>query len=163
VARSRMQLFAQINELRPLFFLVYRVAISDNRIVACTDDSVTYRYRPSGTRQWKLRTVTGHDFVKGFAQHILPAGFRKVRYYGWWAANSRTTLDRVKWLVWLWRGWTWWLGSGVAPPREQFTPAVPRCADCGGDLTLVRVIDHHGRILHTGTLLEHTTSYLDSG
>ena len=29
---------------------VYRVAISDNRIVACDESSVTYCYTPSGTQ-----------------------------------------------------------------------------------------------------------------
>ena len=44
----------------------------------------------------------------------------KVRYYGWMASNSRTTRDRVKWLVWLFLGWTYWLGSGVAPQPDRY-------------------------------------------
>ena len=36
---------------------VNRVAISDSRIIAYDDSSVTYRYRPSGSNTWKQRTV----------------------------------------------------------------------------------------------------------
>ena len=39
---------------------VYRVAISDKRIVACDKDSVTYRYTPSGKKRAKTRTVGGN-------------------------------------------------------------------------------------------------------
>ena len=75
------------------------------------DESVTYKYTPSGTKTTKTRTVDGVKFVRGFLQHALPKSFLKVRYYGWMASNSRTTRDRVKWLVWLFLGWTYWLGQ----------------------------------------------------
>ena len=38
--------------------------------------------------------MPGVKFVKGFLQHVLPKGFRKVRHYGRMASNSQTTLDR---------------------------------------------------------------------
>ena len=98
---------------------VFRVAISDNRSLECTESTVTYKYTPSGTTKVLTKTVAGWKFVRGFLQHVLPKGFRKVRHYGWMASNSRTTLDRVKWLVWLFRGWTYWLGSGGAPQPER--------------------------------------------
>jgi len=142
---------------------VYRVALSDNRIVACDEAGVTYRWKPSGTKRWKQRRVTGHQFVKGFAQHVLPKGFRKVRYYGWCGSNSRMTLDRVRWLIWLWRGWTYWLGSGIAGQPETRQARPPRCSHCGGDLELICVIDAEGRMRYVGTLVNHATEYLDSG
>ena len=110
---------------------VFRVAISDYRITDCGETSVTYRYTPSGTKSALTRTVDGWKFVRGFLQHALPKGFRKVRYYGWMASNSRTTLDRLKWLVWLYLGWTFWLGSGVARQSERHEPKRPTCEHCG--------------------------------
>ena len=142
---------------------VYRVAISDKRILDCTADGVTYAWKPSKSNRWRKRTVTGREFMQGFAQHILPHGFRKVHYYGWCAANSRTTRDMVRWLVWLFLGWTYWLGSGIAPQPERRTPQAPRCSHCGGDLELKGVIDNKGRVLGRRSLPEHATDYLDSG
>ena len=57
---------------------VFRVAISDNRILECAEASVTYKYTPSGTTK-TTKTVAGWKFVRGFLQHALPKGFRKVR------------------------------------------------------------------------------------
>ena len=34
---------------------VHRVAISDSRIVGCDETSVTFRYKPSGTRTYRER------------------------------------------------------------------------------------------------------------
>ena len=58
---------------------VFRVAISDNRILECTETSVTFKYTPSKSKTTKTRTVEGVKFVRGFLQHALPKGFRKVR------------------------------------------------------------------------------------
>jgi hypothetical protein len=49
--------------------------------------------------------------VRAFAQHILPPGFRKVRYYGFMSANCAMKLADARWLVWLWRGWTYYMAS----------------------------------------------------
>ena len=126
---------------------VYRVAIHDARILECTDATVTYRYQPSGTQEQKSRTVEGWKFVRGFLQHVLPRGFRKVRYFGWMAAHSRMTLDRIRWLVWLYLGWTYWLGSGLAPPPEP-PPSRIRCAHCGAPLQLLAILEARGFALY---------------
>ena len=55
---------------------VKRIAIGDRRIREITDDGVTI-----ATRQGLL-TLEGHEFVRRFALHVLPKGFRKVRYHG---------------------------------------------------------------------------------
>jgi hypothetical protein len=85
---------------------VYRVAISDNRIVAVDQSSVTFRYTPSKSRQAKTRTVSGKEFMRGFLQHVLPCGFQKVRYYGWRSPNSRIDLELVRCPNTAWRTWT---------------------------------------------------------
>ena len=137
---------------------VHRVAISDSRIVACDAESVTYRYTPSGSPRSRTRTVTGEQFVQGFLQHVLPTGFQKIRYYGFRHSHSSLSWEGVKWLVWLFLGWTFWLGSGHAP-QEAPSPLPPRtCHFCGG--VLVRVGLVHG---DCRALLEHRLAYLDSG
>jgi hypothetical protein len=137
---------------------VNRVAISDHRIVACDDSSVTFRYTPSGTKQSKTRTVLGTEFVRGFVQHTLPRGFQKIRYYGWMSPHNRLGLDEVKWLVWLFLGWTFWLASGHAPQPAPSQLGTVRCAECGGKMRIVAV----SRAVR-GALPEHAIAYLDSG
>ena len=141
---------------------VFRVAISDNRILECTETSVTFKYTPSKSKTTKTRTVEGCQFVLGFLQHALPKGFRKVRHYGWMASNSRTTLDRIKWLVWLFLGWTYWLGSGVAPQPESRQSQRPKCSHCDGELRMIGMTNAEGRIIYRA-LPDHAIKFLDSG
>ena len=48
-----------------------------------------------------------------FDDSPLPPGFQKIRYYGWMSSNSKVSLDEVKWLVWLFLGWTCWLATAA--------------------------------------------------
>ena len=137
---------------------LYRVAISDKRIIACDDASVTYSYTPSGAKVAKQRTVPGERFVQGFVQHVLPRGLRKVRYYGWMSPNCRVGIDEVRWLVWLFLGWTFWLASGHAPQELPAEREPVRCASCGGVMRIVDVVHSNCR-----ALVEHCLDYLDSG
>jgi ssDNA-binding Zn-finger/Zn-ribbon topoisomerase 1 len=137
---------------------VQRVAISDRRIIACDETSVTYCYTPSGSKRPKTRRVSGTEFVRGFVQHTLPRGFQKVRYYGWMSPNSRISFDEVKWLVWLFLGWTYWLASGHAPQETAHQAPTARCPKCGGPMRILQVT--HRSI---GALPEHAIAYLDSG
>jgi len=115
---------------------VYRIAITNNRIVSVTDNEVVYQVKPSGKNQFETRRLPGESFVRAFAQHILPPGFQKVRYYGFMSPNNKLQLTDVRWLVWLWRGWTYWLGSAMFQP-ELPSPRPPQCAHCGGALELI--------------------------
>ena len=88
---------------------------------------------------------------------MLPRGFQKIRHYGWMSANSGIKLDEVKWLVWLFLGWTYWLASGHAP-REKNLTAPLRCAECGG---VMRVVDVTYEA--TVSLSDRALAYFDSG
>lgn len=75
--------------LKDLARYVYRVAIGDGRIVAVTDTLVAFKARDSDS-DGKQRTVwlEGAEFVRRFLLHVLPKGFRKVRYYGLYAPGQ---------------------------------------------------------------------------
>lgn len=137
---------------------VFRVAISDKRIVTCDEQSVRFRYTPSDTKRTTTRTVSGKEFVRGFLQHVLPTGFQKVRYYGWMSSNSKLKLDLVRWLVWLYLGWTYWLASGHAPQQPIAETIQRRCIKCGRPMRIVEVVTWR-----LETLSEHALAYLDSG
>ncbi|WP_253158113.1 transposase [Stieleria tagensis] len=123
---------------------VYRVAICDNRIAAVDDRGVTYKVKPSGERQYKTRWLDGESFVRSFAQHILPPGFRKVRYYGFMSGNCKLQLADARWLVWLWLGWTYWLSNPMTPP-EVTRRQPPKCTRCGGELELQGITGSDGQ------------------
>ena len=114
---------------------VFRVAISDRRIDALDDHSVTFSYRKSGSRRWRKMTLEPLEFIRRFLQHVLPSGFQKVRHYGFLSSQSRLSLEAVRWLITLHNGQLLLL---LAQPQQ--TPIwVPRlrCAACGGPLALI--------------------------
>jgi hypothetical protein len=78
---------------------VFRVAISDQRIVACDDTHVTFRYRRSGSRRWRTMSLEAAEFVRRFLQHVLPRGLQKIRHYGFLSPNSRQSVEALQWLV----------------------------------------------------------------
>ena len=106
--------------------------VADEHIVAVDERSVTFSYTPSGSHHAQTRRVTGEEFVRGFCQHVLPRSLQKVRYYGWMGSNCKTSSDEVRWLVWLFLGWVYWLASGYAPQPEAAPRQVPTCPACGG-------------------------------
>ena len=58
---------------------MYRVAISNRRIVVVNRQGVTYRFTPSGTKQSVTRNISGEEFVRGFLQHTLPSKLQRIR------------------------------------------------------------------------------------
>jgi hypothetical protein len=111
---------------------VFRVAISDHRIVSCDDGQVTFSYRRSGSNRWRKMTLDAPEFIRRFMQHVLPRGFQKVRHYGFLGPNSRFSLDWVSWLISLYFHLTHLLGAKL-PPKSAEAPRI-RCLECGGPM-----------------------------
>ncbi len=83
---------------------VYRVAISNGRLVKCEPGPdglgrVTFTYRKSGSRRLRAMTVTAEEFIRRFLQHVLPRGFQKVRHYGFAHPRQRINFEWLKMLV----------------------------------------------------------------
>ncbi len=78
---------------------IFRVAISNKRIVKVADGKVTFRYTPSGSKKSKLCTLSAEVFIHRFLQHVLPKGFVKVRYYGLFAPGQRQRLAQTRSLL----------------------------------------------------------------
>lgn len=90
-----------LHALKYLARYMFRVAISDRRIVEITDTHVRFwaRDADSGGRQRPLR-VSGPEFVRRFLLHVLPRGLRKVRHYGLYApGNAKIRLCRARLLL----------------------------------------------------------------
>jgi hypothetical protein len=107
--------------LRYLAPYVFRVAISNNRIVKLEHDQVTFRYQASDTGLTQFCTLPAETFIGRFLQHVLPKGFVKVRYYGFFAPSNRAVLAQIRSLL-----------TGADPTRPtpdllQLAP-VPECS-----------------------------------
>ena len=81
-----------LNALKYLAPYIFRVALSNNRLLQLEADRVTFRYRDTETGAEKQCTLGAQEFLHRFLQHVLPKNFVKVRYYGFFAATQRARL-----------------------------------------------------------------------
>jgi hypothetical protein len=84
--------------LKYLSRYVFRIAISNARILGMDDTHVTFRCKDRSTGTWRTIRLSGVKFLKRFLQHVLPRGFHKVRYYGLWHHSKRHLSSRA-WLL----------------------------------------------------------------
>ncbi len=114
---------------------VHRVAITNSRIVAIDNGTVTFRYQPYGNVPSKTMTLQANEFIRRFLQHVLPRGTHKVRYYGFWAPTKRSILHRVRLVL------AKQVSGSEDQPIEDTEPGLqpsqtgpPRCRHCGKGL-----------------------------
>lgn len=60
----------------------HRIAISNSRLTNVTGSDVTFFAKDYRSGKRKEITLTHEEFIHRFLQHVLPAGFRRIRYYG---------------------------------------------------------------------------------
>lgn len=70
------------NAIEYLGRYTHRIAISNNRIISVNDNMVSFHARDYKTGQQEVITISCDQFLRRFLRHVLPAGFRKIRYYG---------------------------------------------------------------------------------
>jgi hypothetical protein len=76
----------------------HRVAISNERLLACEAGSVRFRYKDyrSGHRR-RIMQLDASEFLRRFALHVLPTGFMRIRHYGLLAnRNKRALLEQAR-------------------------------------------------------------------
>jgi Putative transposase/Transposase zinc-binding domain len=122
---------------------IFRVALSNNRIVRVTDDQVTFRYTISDTGQTAYCTLPVQEFLRRFLQHILPKGFVKVRYYGLFRVGMRRSLARLRSQLRLLQHIA--TQATLAPAASDGSPQVVICPSCGQPMLLKRVLLPHNR------------------
>ena len=124
---------------------VFRVAISNRRLVALKDRTVTFTYRQPGSSRPRP-PLDAIEFLRRCLQHVLPEGFMKGRHFG--CMNSRCTLptDTLRRLS--------LRQHPVAcktPEVEAPAPCVAACPTCGKPMQLVlRLWPSHQTLLDTG-------------
>jgi hypothetical protein len=85
-----------LHALQYLAPYIFRVAISNNRLLRLENDCVTFRYRDTDTGAEKRCTLGAEAFIHRFLQHVLPRSFVKVRYYGFFAPTLRARLTALR-------------------------------------------------------------------
>jgi hypothetical protein len=78
---------------------VFRIAITNRRLISMDESHVTFQYKDHETGQWKTERIEGVQFLRRFLFHVLPKGFHKVRYYGLWHPCRRDRQARARLLL----------------------------------------------------------------
>lgn len=120
---------------------IFRVAISNNRLVSLKNNRVTFRYQDSKTRETQYCTLPAETFIQRFLQHVLPKGFMKVRYYGFFSSGNRQRLKQVKALV----GSAELLATEEDSRLEANATDAQTCPKCGQVMQLVQTLRARGR------------------
>ena len=75
----------------------HRVAISNTRIKSIDHKAVTFSYKDyADNKNKKLMTLTGVEFLRRFAMHILPYRFVKIRYFGILTSRYKQEVQSLK-------------------------------------------------------------------
>jgi hypothetical protein len=83
---------------------IFRVALSNNRILSADTAQVTFRYRHRDSGENRTSMLPVDTFINRFVAHILPKGFVKVRYYGLFRPGVRADLRHIRAQLLLLRG-----------------------------------------------------------
>lgn len=125
--------------LKYLSRYVFKVGISEGRIVRADDSQVVFRYRKVGSQRQRTMALSPAEFIRRFLQHVLPGGFMKVRYFGFLSPSFSMPIEEVKGRIELAQGFA--LRAHQDAPAEVSTArAAMCCPHCGGRLRWCSVV-----------------------
>ena len=71
------------NAIEYLGRYTHKIAISNSRLLSVTNSEVSFSARAKKAGESRRVIVLAHEeFIRRFLMHVLPAGFQKIRYYG---------------------------------------------------------------------------------
>ena len=123
---------------------VFRVAISDHRIVKVDDVSVSFWYQDRASRRRRTLTLPVFEFMRRFLQHVLPTGFMKIRYFGCLSPSASVSLEELRISIEI------AYGFAVSTPSVGVSAVVPPvCPVCGRPLRYcgLVLVNPRGRLL----------------
>ena len=118
----------------------HRVAISNRRLIALDERSVTFKvkdYRIEGPGRHTTMTLEIGEFIRRFLTHVLPKGLHRIRHYGLLASSNRTeTMEALRKLL------------NLAPSAAEQTndadaaqPLAHPCPCCGGRMIIIETFE----------------------
>ena len=117
------------NSIKYLSAYVFKVAISDSRIVKVENRDVYFKYKKTGSKRWRTMKLDVMEFIRRFLQHVLPTGFMKIRYYGFMNPSSAISLDDLRVIMEEKDGQE----MVMYVDDTEAVPTIP-CPKCGGPL-----------------------------
>jgi hypothetical protein len=137
----------------------HRVAISNHRLIAADQRSVTFKvkdYRIEGPGRYTTMTLDVGEFIRRFLIHVLPKGFHRIRHYGLFAsANRAGTIARARELL--------GLATATAEAAVEIDPAAAQplaqpCPCCGGRMFVIETFDAGSQPRYQPTAMRIDTS-----
>jgi len=137
----------------------HRVAISNHRLIAVDQRSVTFKvkdYRIEGPGRYTTMTLDVGEFIRRFLIHVLPKGFHRIRHYGLFAsANRAETIARVREFL--------GLATPAAEEAVEIDPAAAQvlaqpCPCCGGRMFVIETFDAGCQPRYRPTVIRIDTS-----
>jgi hypothetical protein len=116
----------------------HRVAISNRRLIAVDEHSVTFNvkdYRIEGPGRYTTMTLAVDEFIRRFLIHVLPTGFHRIRHYGLLASGKRPeTIAKARQLL--------GLAAPIVEVAVEIDPAATQvlahpCPCCGGRMIVI--------------------------
>lgn len=75
--------------IRYLGRYISRVALSNRRLVSIENGRICFHYHDNRDDTEKIMNLSADEFIRRFLVHVLPKGFRRIRYYGWMVNRQR--------------------------------------------------------------------------
>jgi len=127
----------------------HRTAISNERILSVDEHKVTFTWKDYRNNYKKqISTLQGEEFLRLFCQHIVPAGFTRIRHYGFLSSACkkkdltliRASLKTKPPVLQTSTGKTW---QEIALVRMGINPGVCKC--CGGHMVIIKTLPNQFR------------------
>jgi hypothetical protein len=140
--------------LRYLSRYTHRIAISNRRLIAADEKSVTFKYkdyRIEGPGRYTTMTLDTHEFIRRFLMHVLPKGFHRIRHYGLLANGNRAAnIAKARELL------AMPAPVKAAKPEKAAAPdepcVLPRpCPCCGGRMLIIETFERGATPRHKPT------------
>ena len=125
--------------LKYLSRYVFKVGISEGRIVRADDAEVVFRYRKVNSQRQRTMALSPAEFIRRFLQHVLPTGFMKVRYFGFLSPSFSMPIEEVRGRIELAQGFAV-RAPRDAPAEVSTARATMCCPHCGGRLRWCSVV-----------------------
>lgn len=121
------------SSLKYLSRYVFKVGISEERIVRADDAEVVFSYRKVNSGRQRTMALPPTEFMRRFLQHVLPAGFMNVRHFGFLSPSFSMSIEEVKGKIELAHGFAVSAARAAQEPAEP-VPRGMACPHCGGKL-----------------------------
>lgn len=121
--------------LKYLSQYVYKIAISNNRIIKLENDIVYFSYTESATGKAKIMELHALEFRRRYLQHVLPKGFQKVRYYGFLSSAAKKKFEKIKLLFFIKKN-----PKDIKTKQTKKEIKIVKCLCCGSVMELQKVV-----------------------